>query len=103
MALELCTGGSLEARLANQPQPPHEAAAIVFNLARAMQAAHAARVLHRDLKPANVLLTADGTLKITDFGLAKKLDEEGQTQTGAVMGTPSYMPPEQLRRWWVIG
>src|SRR6185437_2471570 len=49
----------------------------------------------RDLKPANVLLREDGTPKITDFSLAKKLDVQGQTQTGAVMGTPSYMAPEQ--------
>ena len=67
----------------------------VETLARAMQAAHEQGVIHRDLKPANVLLTEDGTPKITDFGLAKKLDEAGQTQTGAVMGTPPYMAPEQ--------
>src|SRR5262249_7145316 len=64
-------------------------------LADAMQAAHSAKIIHRDLKPANVLLLEDGTPKITDFGLAKKLDEAGRTQTGAVMGTPSYMAPEQ--------
>ena len=64
-------------------------------LAEAMHAAHEANVVHRDLKPANVLLSLDGTPKITDFGLAKKLDESGQTQTGAIMGTPSYMAPEQ--------
>ena len=68
---------------------------LVETLARAVQAAHEQDVVHRDLKPANVLLAADGTPKVTDFGLAKKLDEAGQTQTGAVMGTPSYMAPEQ--------
>ena len=57
---------------------------------------HGCQVVHRDLKPANVLLTTDGTPKVSDFGLAKKLDEDtGQTQPGVVMGTPSYMAPEQ--------
>ncbi len=96
MALELCAGGSLDRKLSGTPLPPREAAALVRKLAEAMEAAHEAHVIHRDLKPANVLLTADGTSKITDFGLAKKLDDSsGQTQTGAIMGTPSYMAPEQ--------
>jgi WD40 repeat protein len=96
-SLEFCGGGSLEKKLASTPLPPKEAASLVETLARAMQAAHEQKVIHRDLKPANVLLAEDGTPKITDFGLAKKLDEAGQTQPGAVMGTPSYMAPEQAR------
>ncbi len=93
--LEFCPGGSLDRKLKATPLPPAEAAALVETLARAIQAAHDKGVIHRDLKPANVLLAEDGTPKITDFGLAKKLDEAGQTQSGAVMGTPSYMAPEQ--------
>jgi outer membrane protein assembly factor BamB len=94
-ALEFCPGGSLAQKLSGTPLPPREAAALLETLARAMQVAHAKGVIHRDLKPANVLLAEDGTPKITDFGLAKKLDEPGQTASGAVMGTPSYMAPEQ--------
>jgi WD40 repeat protein/tRNA A-37 threonylcarbamoyl transferase component Bud32 len=95
LALEFCGGGSLAQKLNGTPLPPREAAALVETLARAMQAAHGKGIVHRDLKPANVLLADDGTPKITDFGLAKKLDEAGQTQSGAVLGTPSYMAPEQ--------
>jgi serine/threonine-protein kinase len=94
-SLEFCARGSLEKKLAGTPLPPQEAAALVETLARAMQAAHDKGVIHRDLKPANVLLAEDGTPKVTDFGLARKLDEAGQTASGAVMGTPSYMAPEQ--------
>jgi tetratricopeptide (TPR) repeat protein len=94
-SLEFCGGGSLANQMAGTPLVPREAAALVAKLAHAMQAAHDRGVIHRDLKPANVLLAEDGTPKVTDFGLAKKLDEAGQTHTGAVMGTPSYMAPEQ--------
>jgi WD40 repeat protein/tetratricopeptide (TPR) repeat protein/tRNA A-37 threonylcarbamoyl transferase component Bud32 len=94
-SLEFCGGGSLEKELNATPLPPKKAAALVEALARAMHAAHEQGVIHRDLKPANVLRAKDGTPKVTDFGLAKKIGEKGQTATGSVMGTPSYMAPEQ--------
>jgi serine/threonine-protein kinase len=95
-SLELVEGGSLDRKLADGPLPPGEAAQLVETLARAVHAAHQRGIVHRDLKPANVLLTADGVPKITDFGLAKRLEgQSGQTHTGSVVGTPSYMAPEQ--------
>jgi DNA-binding beta-propeller fold protein YncE len=96
LSLEYVEGGSLDQRLAGQPMPPREAAELVETLARAVHVAHQAGIIHRDLKPANVLLTPSGVPKITDFGLAKTLgDDRGQTASGAILGTPSYMAPEQ--------
>ena len=95
-ALEFVEGGNLAGKIDGKPMPAREAAKLVEALARAMQLAHSRNVVHRDLKPANILLAADGTPKITDFGLARQLDSDsGETQAGAVMGTPSYMAPEQ--------
>src|SRR5262249_53405383 len=94
-SLEFCPGGSLDRKLAGTPLAPTEAARLVEPLARAVQAAHEKGVLHRDLKPGNVLLTEDGTPRVTDFGLARKTDEDSRTQSGAILGTPPCMAPEQ--------
>ena len=95
IALEFCPSGSLADKLRGTVLPAGEAAAVVETLARTMHAVHERKIVHRDLKPANVLLTEDGTPKVTDFGLAKKLDEPGKTETGTVMGSAPYMAPEQ--------
>jgi serine/threonine protein kinase/WD40 repeat protein/Tfp pilus assembly protein PilF len=97
MALEYVDGGSLARRLSGTPWPARAAAQLVETLARAIGYAHRQGIVHRDLTPGNVLLLADGTPKITDFGLAKVLVGGGPTLTesGAILGTPSYMAPEQ--------
>jgi WD40 repeat protein len=95
-SLEYLAGGSLAERFAATPVPARQAALFVEPLARAVHYAHRQGVIHRDLKPANVLLSADGVPKITDFGLAKQLGGgPGQTRSGALLGTPPYMAPEQ--------
>jgi len=97
-ALEYVEGQNLASRINGTPQAPAEAARIVQQIAEAMAAAHQAGIIHRDLKPANILLTAAGLPKVTDFGLAKRFEDvsdDGNTRSGAVIGTPSYMAPEQ--------
>ena len=97
-SLEFVPGSSLDKKLAKQPQPPEDSAAMIETLARAMHYAHLHGIVHRDLKPANILLTEEGVPKITDFGLAKDTGEDsGMSRDGQAMGTPSYMPPEQAR------
>ncbi|MEM9826076.1 MAG: protein kinase [Planctomycetota bacterium] len=102
--LEYVDGGTLGDQIRESPLPPRRAAEILEICARAMHTAHQNGLLHRDLKPANILVTADGVPKISDFGLAKDLVGEANsdandedTRTGMVIGTPSYMSPEQAR------
>ena len=115
-SLEFVDGGTLAQKLTGVAQPPRLAAHLTRLLASAMHSAHQKGIIHRDLKPGNILLAAPtehisgsdsfhsemqatfrlyGIPKITDFGLAKHLDVQSQTRTGAILGTPSYMAPEQ--------
>jgi WD40 repeat protein len=102
--LELVEGGNLTARLGGRPQPPRQAAAWLEGLARTAHYAHQQGIVHRDLKPSNVLVTADGQLKLCDFGVAKLLTgSEFQTGSGMLLGTAEYMAPEQALGQSAVG
>lgn len=94
---ELVRGESVSARLRRGPLGPAEATDIAEQLSRALASAHLRRVVHGDVKPANVLIAPGGQVKITDFGLAKLLGGGGDQSTATVVGTPTYMAPEQAR------
>lgn len=97
-SMEFAPNGTLGKRLKDGAMSFAEAALVVGKLAEATEAAHQLGVLHRDIKPGNVLIAADGEPKLSDFGLAKWVNrDDGLTASGAVMGTPNYMAPEQAR------
>src|SRR5262249_2442035 len=103
-SLEYLAGGSLAERIGGKPQPVAEAARILEILARAIDVAHRHGIIHPDLKPANLPLPPHGTLKVADFGLAKRLEaDSGQTRTGSILGSPSYMAPEQAMGEATVG
>lgn len=107
LVMECVEGGTLEARISSGPIPIPEAIDIAYQIAQGLRFAHAKQILHRDIKPANVMLTAEGQVKIMDFGLAKRsggdeaVDDRTRTDdltaAGTLLGTPAYMSPEQAR------
>lgn len=97
LVMEFVEGQTLQDVLEKQELPLCElAAAMIEQIAAALAHAHEQQIIHRDLKPENVLIQEDGTIKLTDFGLARILDGESMTRTGAIMGSPAYMAPEQI-------
>lgn len=97
LAMECLTGQTLRERVAECPLTPAQAVPILAQIAGALDAVHAAGIVHRDVKPSNVLLLPDGTAKLLDFGIARQSDDTTITSTGMIVGSPSYMAPEQVR------
>ncbi len=96
MVMEFVPGGTLSERIKKKgPVPPREAIDIMRQVATALSHAHKSSIIHRDVKPANIFVTGDGSVKLGDFGIAAHSDSHEYTQTGMIIGTPLYMPPEQ--------
>ena len=95
-SMKLIEGGNLAQHVSRLVNDPRAAARLMATAARAVHAAHQRGILHRDLKPSNILLDAEGQPHVSDFGLAKRVEgDSALTQSGTLMGTPSYMAPEQ--------
>ena len=90
-------GETLRQRIDRGPLPIAEALGIAAQVAQGLAQTHQRGIVHRDLKPSNLIVTADGLVKILDFGVAKLVGGDGLTRTGTIIGTPSYMSPEQMR------
>jgi len=104
IAMEYVDGPTLEQLLsATGPMAPEKMFSVLGQTAVALDYAHSKGIVHRDIKPANIMVTADGTCKITDFGIAKLTTSEQLTRTGAIVGTPHYMSPEQIQGQAVDG
>ncbi len=95
LAMEFIDGQPLSEQM-QRPWPLRSAAELIAKVAEGIAAAHAKGIVHRDLKPANIMLDARGEPKVMDFGLAKRVDDDKLTRTGAMLGTPQYMPKEQV-------
>src|SRR5215210_1150414 len=96
IVFEYVEGETLKDRIRRHGRlPVDEAIAYAIEIARALGAAHARHIVHRDVKPQNVLIDEEGSAKVTDFGIARSLDEEGLTAEGRVLGTTDYVSPEQ--------
>ncbi len=99
LVLELVEGQSLGSRIKEGvPEPTERVVSWLFQILKGLDHAHAHRIVHRDLKPDNILMSRDGTLKITDFGIARRSEPSSQSSPNVVQGTPAYMAPEQFGR-----